>query len=223
MSAYSLITRWLWSILKPRKQVILFLAANPNGVTHLKLAEECDEIERELRMTQMRDAFQLESRWAVSVDGLMRHVMELNPTVIHLGGHGVAEGGVVLQDESSRPQTVPAAALAMMIAAAGRNVRLVVLNSCYGTRQARALLSAVEAVVCMDGAIGDDAARAFAARFYGALGHGRSVGNAVAHGVAALAAKQLPDAILPSCVTRPGTDARELYLTGAGAGVDALT
>jgi hypothetical protein len=223
MSAYSMVTRWLWSILKPKQQVILFLAANPDGVTHLRLAEECDEIQRELRMTALRDEFQLESRWAVSVDGLMRHVMELDPTVIHLGGHGGADGGVVLQDESGRAQRVSAAALAMMIAAAGRNVRLLVLNACYGTRQAGALLSAVEAVVCMDGAIGDDAARAFAVRFYGALGHGRSVGNAVAHGVAALTAKQLPDAVLPRCVTRPGTDARELYLTGASEQADALT
>jgi hypothetical protein len=122
---------------------------------------------------------------------------------------------VVLQDEHGHAQVVSARALAMMIAAAGRGVRLIVLNACYGARQATALLSAAGCVVCMDGAIGDDAARAFAVRFYGALGNGRSIGNAVAHGIAALAAKQLPDAVLPRCLTRTGTEPHELFLTRA--------
>src|SRR5678815_84764 len=65
------------------------------------------------------------------------------------------------------------------------------------TAQADLLRSKVECTVAMDGAIGDNAARAFAVRFYGALGYRRSVGNAVA----VLAAKQLPDELLPRCLT----------------------
>ena len=64
----------------------------------------------------------------------------------------------------------------------------------------------------MDGVIGDDAARPFTIRFYSALGSGRSIGNAVAQGVATLAAKQLPDEILPRCVTRDGVDPHEVIL-----------
>ena len=86
-----------------------------------------------------------------------------------------------------------ARAMAMMVDAAARNVRVVVLNACDSTEQADVLRAKVDCVVGMDGAIGDDAARAFAIRCYGALGNRRSVGNAVAHGVAALAAKQLPE------------------------------
>ena len=59
----------------------------------------------------------------------------------------------------------------------------------------------------MRGAIGDDAARSFAVGFYRALGHRRSVGNAVEQAVATLAAKCLPDEQLPICRTRDGLDA----------------
>jgi len=101
----------------------------------------------------------------------------------------------------------------MMVAAAARNVCVVVLNACYSTVQANVLRAEVDCVVGMSGAIGDRAARAFAIRFYGALGNRRSIGNAVAQGIAALAAKQLPDEVMPRCMTRGGIDEYELVLT----------
>jgi CHAT domain len=196
------------------RHVILFLAASLAG-NPLKLNEECAEIQRELKMSPNRDAFRFESRWAVSVDELMRHLMELDPTVVHFSGHGNGSDGLVLQDEEGRPQPVPGRALAMMVNAAARNVRVLVLNSCYSCMQALVLGAKIDCVIGMDGAIGDDAARAFAIRFYGALGNGRSIGNAVAHGIAALAAKQLPDEVLPRCLTRDGVDAHQVILARA--------
>jgi len=195
-----------------KKHVILFLAANPRGSNPLKLGEECAEIQRELKMTPNRDDFHFESRWAVGIDELMRHLTELDPTVIHFSGHGGGSSGLMFQDEQSQPQPVSGRALAMMVDAAARNARVVVLNACYSTEQANMLRAKVDCIVGMDGAIGDDAARAFAIRFYGALGNRRSIGNAVAHGIAALAAKQLPDEVLPRCLTRDGIDANKVLL-----------
>jgi hypothetical protein len=194
-----------------KKNVILFLSANPRSSNPLCLAEECAEIQRELKMTPHRDDFQFESRWAVGIDELMRHLNELVPTVIHFSGHG-DQGRLLLQDEQGHPQSVSGRALALMIDAAGRDARVVVLNACYSTAQAEVLRTKVDCVVGMDGAIGDDAARAFAIRFYGALGSRRSIGNAVDQGVAALAAKQLPDEVLPRCVTREGVDKYQVVL-----------
>jgi hypothetical protein len=195
-----------------KKHVILFLAANPRGSNALTLGEECAEIQRELKMTRHRDDFHFESRWAVSIDELMRHLTELDPTVIHFSGHGGGSAGLMLQDEQGQPQPVSARALAMMVDAAARNARVVVLNACYSTVQAEALRAKVDCIVGMDGAIGDAAARAFAIRFYGALGNRRSIGNAVEHGIAALAAKQLPEEVLPRCLTRDGIDADKVLL-----------
>jgi hypothetical protein len=194
------------------KHVILFLAANPDGTSALKLGEECAEIQRELKMTPHRDDFHFESGWAVGIDELMRHLTELDPLVVHFSGHGDRSAGLLLQGEQGQTQPVSARALALMVEAAARSVRVVVLNACYTTVQADALRAKVDCVVGMSGAIGDAAARAFAIRFYGALGNRRSIGNAVAQGIAALAAKQFPDEVLPRCVTRDGIDADQVLL-----------
>ena len=195
------------------KHTILYIAANPHTSNPLKLAEECAAIQRELKLAPRRDDFHFESRWAVSIDELMRHLNELNPSVIHFSGHVGGSAGIVLQDEQGQPQLVTARALSMMVEAAGHGVRVVLLNACYTEVQADALRAKVDCVVGMAGAIGDDAARSFAIRFYGALGNRRSIGNAVAQGVAALAAKQLPDELLPRCMTRDGIVADVVILS----------
>jgi hypothetical protein len=198
------------------KHTILFIAANPHTSNPLKLAEECAAIQRELKLVPHRDDFHFESRWAVSIDELMRHLNELDPSIIHFSGHGGGSSGVMLQDEQGQPQLVTARALSMMVEAAGHGVRVVLLNACYTAVQADVLRAKVDCVVGMAGAIGDDAARSFAIRFYGALGNRRSIGNAVAQGVAALAAKQLPDELLPRCMTRDGVVADDVTLSPNG-------
>jgi hypothetical protein len=197
---------------RTRAPLILFFAAEPNATTRLDLGRECAAIQRELSMARARDQLRFESRWASTVDDHLRHLTELDPTVIHFSGHGGASGALILQDEQGGSQPVSARALAMVIGAAARNVRLIVLNACYSAAQAAALCRDVDCVIGMDGAIGDAAARVFATRLYGALGGRRSVGNALEQALAALAALDLPDAAMPHCSTRGGVDAHDIVL-----------
>lgn len=197
---------------RTRRPLILFLAAQPEGTGHLDIAMECAAIQRELRLTLGRDELRFESRWAVSIDELMRHLTELDPAVIHFSGHGGATG-LLFQDEQGRAQPVSARALATMVAATARRARLIVLNACFTHAQAEALRVEVDCVIGMDGAIGDLAARVFAVRLYGAIGNRRSVGNAFSQGVAALAAMQLPEELMPRCLTRDGVDPHGVVLT----------
>lgn len=218
----------------PKKHVILFLAANPASTPRLALTEECSAIESELRLTADRDAFEFRSKWAVNIDEVMRHLNELQPTVIHFSGHGSAGatnqagdalasrthrdiatpslGGLHFHGDSAHGQTVGAHALAQMIRTAAPSARLVVLNACFSDAVAEALRGTVECVVGMRGTIGDDAARAFSIGFYRALGYGRSIGNAVEQAKAGLAALQLPDHALPICLTRHDIDANRMAL-----------
>lgn len=219
------------------RNVILFLAANPMGMGRLKFEEECAAIENEIRMTAGRDDFEFRSKWAVTVDQMMRHLNELRPAIIHFSGHGwngtaeMASGssrvtmptgihgscGLYMQSEDGSPHVVSARALRMMIKATTASTRVIVLNACYSSLQAKTLRTVVDCVVGMNGAIDDDAARAFAVGFYRALGNRRSIGNAVEQAVAILAAKQLPDEHLPCCRTRRGIDASQIFLTRAAA------
>jgi hypothetical protein len=201
-----------------KKHVILFLAANPSSTSRLALDEECAAIERELRMTAHRDDFDFRSKWAVTVDEMMRHLVELKPAVIHFSGHGAtgASSGIYLQGDQGGSQLVSGRALAMMIKSGAASARAVVLNACFSEPQADATRSVVDCVVGMAGAIGDDAARSFAVGFYGALGNRWSVGNAVEHAVATLAGKGMPDEVMPCCVTRDGVDAKQVFLDPCG-------
>jgi hypothetical protein len=214
----------------PSRQLILFLAANPSGTPRLALDKECAAIERELRMAPDRDHFDFRSKWAVSVDEMMIHLNELQPTIIHFSGHGssgagahggghrdveplAAGSGICLERELERRlQHVNGPALAKMIAAGAPSARVVVLNACFSDAVAESLCQVVDCVVSMTGAVDDDAARSFAEGFYRALGHGRSVGNAVAQAVALLSAKQLPSEHRPVCRTRDGLSPDLIFL-----------
>src|SRR5262249_47900626 len=111
-------------------------SSNPTSTSALALDHECAAVERELRLAPHRD-FELLSRWAVTVDELMRHLNELEPRVLHFAGHGVPGGrraarsatksrdiasagdndgsGIYLLDEQGGPQLVTARALTSMI------------------------------------------------------------------------------------------------------------
>jgi len=213
------------------KHTILFVAANPADTEQLALDQECAAIEHELRIASGRDDFDLRSKWAVSIDDLMRHLNELKPTILHVSGHGTrrtaaatvepggprrdltapGSGGIVLQDAQGS-QHVSDRALAAMIASASPATRLVVLNACYSASIGEALRPKVDCVVGMDGAISDDAARSFAVAFYRALGHHCSIGNAVDQAIATLDAKEQLHAP-PVCTTRNDIVADQLFLS----------
>jgi len=154
------------------KHTILFVAANPGDTEPLALDQECAAIEQELRIAASGDDFELCSKWAVSVDDLMRHLNKLQPAIVHFSGHGTrsaagaagergarhrdidspSSGGILLQDGDSS-QDVSERALAAMITSASPATRLVVLNACYSASVAEAIRHKVGCVVGMDGAI----------------------------------------------------------------------
>lgn len=215
------------------RSVILFIGANPIGNSPLALEEECAAIERELRMTEGRDDFDFRSKWAITCDDMMRYLNELHPAIIHFSGHGGStkgghsasawphasrdaagsDNGLYIHDGRGQLQCLDPRGLKMMVKAAATSSRVVVLNACHSAEHADELQTVVDCVVGMTGAIGDAAARSFAAAFYRALGNRRSVGNAVDQAIAVLAAERIPDEHLPCCRTRNGVDAAQMYLS----------
>jgi CHAT domain-containing protein/NACHT domain-containing protein len=210
-------------------KIILFLAANPKNTSRLDLEGECAAIEHELRLARHGNDFEFRSKWVVTVDEMARHLIDLNPTIIHFSGHGrrstsgaeptasrdvapPGDSGIYLHDERHGVQLVTGRALALMVKASAPSTRLVVLNACYSDGHAEELSQVVDCVVGMTRAIHDHAAHSFAVAFYRALGHRFSVGNAVAHAVATLAAKQLPDESIPRCRTQNWSDAHAILL-----------
>jgi hypothetical protein len=221
------------------KHIILFLAANPKDTSRAVLQEECAAIERELQLAQHGDDFEFRSKWAVTVDEMARHLIALEPTIIHVSGQTAGpsaapdrasesgpgerapgardaivpgDSGIRLYDDHHGERLVKARALSMMIGSAAPSARVVVLNACYSDRHAEQLCQVVDCVVGVSRTIQPPAARSFAVAFYRALGHRRSVGDAVAHARATLAVKHPAEEAGPFCRTRDWSDADQIVL-----------
>jgi hypothetical protein len=225
--------------LRMNKHTILFLAANPLGTDRLALDREARAIQVELERSGHRDRFELVTRWAAEPLDLLRELRRLKPTVVHFSGHGgqIAQagarpdgssyrdvvvdddrdredeqGGLFFQGSDGRPQRVSTKALQETFGAAGASVQVVVLNACYSSAQAQALLAHVDCVVGMRSAIRDDVARSFAIGFYGGLGERESIAAAHRQGCAAISLEGLPATARPQLAVRHGIDAEQLVL-----------
>jgi hypothetical protein len=66
-----------------KKHRILFLAANPIGLTEHSLDEEARQIEEEIRRAKERDQFEFISRLAARPMDLLRALREVKPSIGH--------------------------------------------------------------------------------------------------------------------------------------------
>lgn len=154
---------------------ILFLAANPNDTSRLRIDRELRDIEEGLERAKMRDEFSLEQKLAVRPRDIHRAMLDVNPQIIHFSGHGAGEEGLVFEDEIGKIKLVTGEALAELFELFVDEIECVVLNGCYSQVQAKAIAQHIDYVVGMSKAINDKAAIEFAVGFYDALAAGRSI------------------------------------------------
>lgn len=154
---------------------ILILAANPKTTSPLRLDEEIREIDAGLHRAKKREQFEIEQRWAVRVRDVHRALLDTKPQIVHFSGHGEADQGLALEDETGQVQFVSTEAIAGLFELFASQVECVVLNACYSEVQAKAIVRHIPYVIGMNKKIGDKAAIEFAVGFYDALGAGESV------------------------------------------------
>jgi CHAT domain len=196
----------------PDKIKILFLAANPNDLSNLRLGEETREIERQIAASRNRDHFELKTQLAVRMSDFQEALLNYQPHIVHFSGHGTAAGGIVLENNLGQSQAVGARALAGLFATLKDNIRLVVLNACYSKSQARAISKVIDYTVGMSEEIGDEAAVAFSASLYLAIGFGRSMKVAFDLAEVSLMAPMLAEDHIPRLIVRKGVDMNQAFL-----------
>jgi AAA-like domain/CHAT domain len=180
-----------------KKKTILFLAANPKNSTPLDLTREVKEIEEGLQRSQKRDKFVLEQVWAVTPGDVQRAMLDYKPQIVHFSGHGIGEGGLVLENAVGQAQFVKSGALAGLFELFADKVECVVLNACYSEIQALAIAHHIPYVMGMSQSVGDRAARVFAVGFYDALGAGESFEFAYKLGRNRIALEGIPENMTP--------------------------
>jgi hypothetical protein len=157
-------------------KTILILAANPTNTSRLRLDEEVREIDEGLRRANKREQFNLEQKWAVRSRDFYRAILDYQPQIVHLCGHGAGKDGIVLEDETGQAALIRADALASMFKLfVTKGVDCVLLNACYSEVQASAISQHVNYVIGMNQTVGDKAAVSFAVAFYDAMAAGEGV------------------------------------------------
>lgn len=174
-------------------ETILIFAANPTDQPQLRLDYEVREIYRGLRNSRKR--FALQQLWAPTRQDLWQALLDYKPAYVHFCGHGTGTSGIVLED-----QLVDAEALANLFGLFPP--RCVVLNACFSSTQAHAIVKHVDYVVGMSEAIGDDAAIEFSAAFYEALGAGEAVEVAFGLGRTAIQLAGIQEHLTPQLLIR---------------------
>ena len=176
-------------------ETILIVAANPTDSEPLSLDREVREIQNGLRNSRKR--FEIRQQWATRPKDLRRALLDYKPEYVHFCGHGAGSAGIVLEG-----QLADAEALAELFSLFARTIKCIVLNACYSTIQAEAIVRHIDFVVGMDQAIGDSAAIEFSTAFYDALGAGETIEFAFALGCNAIRLAGIPEHLTPRLLTR---------------------
>ncbi len=164
---------------------LLFFWGNAIPEQPLDVEGEFKDIAQRLKLGYFDDAFEIKVVPQTSIEEFLGNCNSFRPRVIHFGGHGEREGHLVFtkSDDGKRvSQDIPADLLEGIFKAIAGEVSLVVLNACFSEKLAQRLRSSVDCVIGTTASIGDDAAKVFAAGFYGALAAGRSIGQAFDQG-----------------------------------------
>jgi hypothetical protein len=178
-------------------RTILFLAANPQDTSQLRLQQEARDIEDGLQRAKRREQFQLQQKWAVRTRDIQRAMLDFKPQIVHFSGHGGGEEGLVLEDENGNIKFVDTEALAGLFELFCEKMECVILNACYSEVQAEAIARHIPYVIGMNQAIGDQAAIEFAVGFYDALGAGESVEFAHKFGCSSIRMAGIPENLTP--------------------------
>jgi len=184
------------------KTRILILSANPKGTNQVRLDEEVREIEEGLKLSLLREKFEIISKWAVRPKDLRRALLDYQPQIVHFSGHGTGDNGLVLENDSGKIQLVTTQALARLFKLFKDKIECLVLNACYSEEQAKAIHQHIDYVVGMRKAIGDRAAIKFAVGFYDALGAGRTIEDAFEFGCTSIDLENIPESDVPKIKKR---------------------
>jgi hypothetical protein len=178
-------------------KTILVLAANPQGLSSVRLEREVQEIGEGLQRSRQAVPFALEHRWAVRPRDLRRALQEVQPKVVHFCGFGASTAGLALEDINAQVQVIRSEALSALFGLFEDQIECVLLNGCYSDSQAETIAKHVHYVIGIRQEVGEAAAIEFSVAFYDALGIGKSIEYAYRLGCSAIALAGVANHLMP--------------------------
>lgn len=196
----------------PEKITILYLGTSPLDEERIRIDQEARDIREGIRMSGNPDAVEFVVRLAIRQQDILQALNEADPTIVHFSGHGSEDGKLVIEDAYGESQLVTKDAMAAVIGAAAKRVRLVVFNACFSDVESEKVLKHVDAIIGMTDSIGDEAALAFARQLYSAIGFGHDLQNAFDQARAYMAFDAPDEVDIPALHVREGMNASDIVL-----------
>lgn len=181
---------------------ILFLGVNTGANIQLRIDQEVNKIDAGLRRSLHRDKFELITKLAVTVTDLRRYLLEESPHIIHFSGHGQGEEGLVFDNGNGQAKLVASDAIAGLFSLFSDSIECVILNACYSTDQADAIIKYIPYVIGMNKEMADDASTEFSVAFYDGLGAGKDIDFAFRLGKSAIMMKGLSGNNIPQLLKK---------------------
>ncbi|MCI0414897.1 CHAT domain-containing protein [bacterium] len=151
---------------------IMIIQANPRTEVFLNLKDEYLKIEQALRVVHAPE-HKIVWESGVRPGDLLLRLNEHKPDVVHFSGHGDPSGELLLEGKNGNTESIPLEHLKDVFTK--KEVKLVVLNSCFSATQAAAIALKVPVVIGTTTDISDDSALRFSELFYSQLGRGDNV------------------------------------------------
>ena len=201
-------------IQSPEKLVLLFLSANPDASSPLKVEKEQARVTRTRNGSKHQDRIGIEALPDVDLTQVPKTMRLHKPAVLHFAGHGSPSGALLMRDHNGHPSQMNPSGVARLIRQQKDVIRLVVLNACFSDALTSLLVEDIDCVVGMQSAVRDEPAILFSESFYGALFDGTSVAYAFEAALGVVEALYDDEAEHPRLRCKAGVDAATVYLVG---------
>jgi hypothetical protein len=154
------------------KQSILYIAASPKNIAALQVDHEFKRLKAILDGHQ--DHFELLlPLLSVTLEDFLQAKHRYKPAIIHFSGHGLEEG-LLFATSQNVFQVIPTEILKDVFKGMEAYTKIVVLNACYASAQAKIISANGIYVIGMNAPITDEAALYLSENFYRFLTDGQS-------------------------------------------------
>ena len=191
---------------------LLFLSANADPSSPLKLEKEQARVSRARNASRHQDRIDIEAHPDLNVVQFEKSMWLLRPALLHFAGHGGPGGSILMRDHNGHPKDMSPTGIARLIRQHKAVIRLVVLNACFSDELSALLVEDIDCVVGIKTAVRDEPAVLFSEVFYGALFDGRNLASAFEVALGTVEAQYDAEVDRPQLRTRTGVDPTSITL-----------
>ncbi|MBE9215871.1 hypothetical protein IQ247_24955 [Plectonema cf. radiosum LEGE 06105] len=164
----------------------------------LNLDKEIYELKKAIRESKNRDLLSIRDETVYSTDDIRYYVGNENPQIVHFCGHGLTDGSLKLENNSS--SGISLEFLKSIFQGRENNIKCVLLNACHSEKATLAISQHINYVIGMNNEIIDNVAIEFAKGFYDGLGYNNDNNAylmAFNEGIRAIIAKNISQKSIP--------------------------